>query len=358
MSRVVLASAVPGDEPNIRIEPERALTIGEPDTVVGPGSAGYPVGVGRVDLDFFDAFEIPILMGRGFADGDLSAGATAVIVNQSFVKRVLAGESPLGRRVRRVARRDGNASAETVPPGPWYEIVGVVPDFPHPVVDSTNLQPTLYQPMIPTAFGSSKRTVVRRFLEEMDTGGASEERAPPVILAVRVRGAAPASFADRLRELTVAVDPMLRLAGVNALDDTLRESGAMDRLIFIAVALLTLSVLLLSAAGIYALMSFTITRRRREIGIRAALGAGPRRVLWSVLSRAMIQIGLGIVIGITPWMVGLTLQALSAQAISWRGALSLLGVAALMALVGLAAAAGPARQALAIQPTEALRADG
>ena len=72
----------------------------------------------------------------------------------------------------------------------------------------------------------------------------------------------------------------------------------------------------------------------------------------------MVQIAIGIVIGIAPWMVGLILQAVSAETISWRGALSLLGVAGLMALVGLVAAVGPARRALAIQPTEALRTDG
>jgi ABC-type antimicrobial peptide transport system permease subunit len=149
---------------------------------------------------------------------------------------------------------------------------------------------------------------------------------------------------------------MLRLQEVGALDEKLRENMDMNRLIAWAVAALTLSVLLLSAAGIYALMSFTITRRRREIGIRSALGAGARSVLWSVLSRAMGQIGIGIAIGVG--VMGLMDWATGGEMLGGRGILLLPVVALLMLAVGLAAATGPARRALRIQPTEALRADG
>ena len=125
-------------------------------------------------------------------------------------------------------------------------------------------------------------------------------------------------------------------------------------IMFTAIALVTLSIVLLSAAGIYALMSFTIARRRREIGIRAALGAGPRTVLVSVLSRAAAQIGTGIVIGTGLVVLVLTTsdKGLSVQRIGL-----VILVAVLMSAVGFAAAIGPARRALGIQPTEALRAD-
>ena len=349
---VVLTSAVPGDEPSIRIEVEGSPTATMPNGATRSGSAGHRVGVSRVDLDFFGAFGVPILAGRGFEAGDLSAEATAVIVNQSFVKRVLegGGGDALGRRVR-VAGRDRDASPESVQQEPWYEIVGVVPDFPTPT-DPGALRPKLYQPMFREAADpGTRRTALRRTLSR--TQPMLPEAAHPVTLAVRVRGAAPATFAGRLEELTVAVDPMLRLGGVGALDESLREDMAMDRLIFLAVALLTLSVLLLSAAGIYAIVSFTIARRRREIGIRSALGAGPRRLLWSVLSRAAGQIAIGIVIGVAlagPMVTGGGMTR-------GQGALLLAGVAALMAAVGLIAAMGPARRALRIQPTEALKAD-
>ncbi|HEX5436655.1 MAG TPA: FtsX-like permease family protein, partial [Gemmatimonadaceae bacterium] len=153
-----------------------------------------------------------------------------------------------------------------------------------------------------------------------------------------------------------AVSPMLRLThGVAILADTMNLDMAAGRLIILAVLLVALSALLLSAAGIYALMSITITRRRREIGIRSALGGQPRRLLASILSRATGQIAIGIVIGVG--LSGLTDRAMDGWMMHGQGTYLLPGVAALMTAVGLVAAIGPARRALRIQPTEALKAE-
>ena len=100
-------------------------------------------------------------------------------------------------------------------------------------------------------------------------------------------------------------------------------------------------------------MSFTIARRRREIGIRTALGAGPRRVLGSVLRKAAAQIAVGVAPGIA--VAGLLVQTLEGGRADPRGLVVLVLVAATMALVGFIATLGPARRALRIQPTEALK---
>jgi ABC-type antimicrobial peptide transport system permease subunit len=172
---------------------------------------------------------------------------------------------------------------------------------------------------------------------------------------VRVRSGTPAAFGAKLREVTAGVSPMLRLGNVATMEQAFSDGLAPWRLSLLAVTLLTGSVLLLSAAGIYALVSFTITRRRREIGIRTALGAGSRRVLMSVLSRAMMQIGSGITVGTL--LSGVTNALTGGEMTFGQGWYLLPGVAVLMATVGLAAAFGPARRALKIQPTEALRAE-
>jgi hypothetical protein len=329
VAAVVLASALPGSEPTTRVEVDRA----SPSAMVAAESAaGFTslgtVGTSRVELDFFETFEIPLLAGRLLERGDVATGATAVIVNRSFVQEILGGIDALGRRVRTVTRARDASGQVVVESGPWYEIVGVVPDFPRPVKSSV-LTPRMYQAMVP---------------------GASRY----VTIAVLARGAPAATIAGRLRELTVAVDPMLRLEGIGTLDAALRQDAA-DQALILGIVLVTVSVLLLSAAGIYALMSCTIALRRREIGIRSALGAGPRSLIVSVLSRAAGQIGVGIVAGIST--AGLIVQGTATGGVDGRDLALLLGVAVFMMVVGLLAAFGPARRALRIQPTEALKGE-
>lgn len=116
---------------------------------------------------------------------------------------------------------------------------------------------------------------------------------------------------------------------------------------------MTSSVLLLSAAGIYALMSFTVTQRTREIGIRAALGATPHGLLISIFGRAVRQLALGLLAGsvLSGLMVMNTDLSLGRAATLW------LAVAAIMVVVGLLAAFGPARRGVRMQASAALRAD-
>jgi ABC-type antimicrobial peptide transport system permease subunit len=109
----------------------------------------------------------------------------------------------------------------------------------------------------------------------------------------------------------------------------------------------------LSAAGIYSLMSFTVARRRREIGIRSALGADPARILAGIFSRAFAQLGAGAAAGMAG-AVGLE-QLLDGEMFQGQGAVILPIVAVFITLAGLLAAIGPARQGLRIDPTEALR---
>jgi ABC-type antimicrobial peptide transport system permease subunit len=119
---------------------------------------------------------------------------------------------------------------------------------------------------------------------------------------------------------------------------------------------MTLSVLLLSAAGIYALMSFTVAQRRREIGIRAALGANPRRIVRSIFARALVQLSLGVAAGLMT--AGLLESLTDGGLMDGKGAVVVPAVSALMMLVGLLACIVPARRSLSIQPTEALRDNG
>jgi ABC-type antimicrobial peptide transport system permease subunit len=175
------------------------------------------------------------------------------------------------------------------------------------------------------------------------------------VIGVAARGIPAVSLTGRLREVALALDPLMRLEDVRPLDQSESVEKVLDRVIYTGVMLVTLSVVLLSAAGIYALMSFTIARRRREIGIRAALGAGSRQIVGGVLARAARQVGIGITAGLAMacFLISFT------ESWQWNvtGMISLASVVIFMLLVGIAAAWGPARVALRIQPTEALRSE-
>jgi hypothetical protein len=133
----------------------------------------------------------------------------------------------------------------------------------------------------------------------------------------------------------------------------MKAAAEAPRAMGLAIAAVTLSVVLLSSAGIHALMSFTVARRRKEIGIRAALGANPRRLLASIFSRAASQLAISLGIGAAAAVFVNQLIDVTGG----RGMVYVPAAAALMMVVGLLAALGPARRGLRIEPMEALRAD-
>jgi predicted lysophospholipase L1 biosynthesis ABC-type transport system permease subunit len=259
------------------------------------------------------------------------------VVNQSFAQRVFGGDA-LGRRIRYIGGGDtgsgsGGTSNGAAPPNEessrWYEIVGIVRDFPAGVSPGMLDSPLkLYH-------------------------AVASGQVQPVSLALRVRGGEPSAFAQRLPEIAAAVDPDLQLRNILTMDEALRREQWLRRLEAAVLGAVSLSVLLLSSAGIYALMSFTVSQRRKEIGIRMALGADSKRIVASIFSRALGQLAVGAAIGIA---TGAALERASGGNLMRGNAAVVLPLVALfMMAVGFLAALGPARSGLRIEPTEALR---
>jgi len=172
-------------------------------------------------------------------------------------------------------------------------------------------------------------------------------------MVIRLGGSASPQLVPRLRQIAATVDPGLRLENVEGVVEVWDQSQRLTRLIATAIIAVMTSVLLLSAAGIYAMMSFTVARRRREIGIRAALGADARRILAGIFGRAAAQIAGGVALGLT---VAAALDWLGDGMFTGGHTLVLVpGVVAVMSAVGLVAALAPARRGLSVQPVEALR---
>ena len=279
--------------------------------------------------NLFDVLGVPILAGRGFAAADAAPGATSVIVDQTFANTLARGGTVVGRRMRYLNR----ASDGQIGFGPWLEIVGVVPPFS----DSFSAPPP---------FG----TVSPRVYHAAVAG-----QTDPATVIVRVRGGDPRRLEPRVRAIAASVDPRLKVHNlVSVLDAWIYDQRAASIVAFVILAV-TGSVLLLSAAGIYSMMSFTVTSRRREIGIRTALGADARRVLTGIFGRAAAQLGAGVSVGLA---IAAALDWITNGGMTGGGAMVLLpAVTAMMFTVGLLAALGPARRGLAVQPTEALRAE-
>jgi predicted permease len=325
VSAVTVSLADPGEEVAAVLEIEGTTPFEQVNYNIVEGSRqGSLVRLNRVTPDFFEAFGVPVLMGRGFQPADLRTDH--VIVNRTFVDSLLGGANPLGRRVRYVGR-SREAGQGNVDLNRWYEIVGVVPDFP--------------------AMSSSS-----------ETGGKLYHAAPPgavypAVVGIRIRGDSPAAFAQRLREISASAAPALQLRGVSTFAQSVEREQGMMRLIGFTLVGLTSSVLALSAAGIYALMSFTVARRRKEIGIRTALGADASQILAGIFSRAAGQLAGGAALGMLG-AIGIE-QLLEGEMFQGHGAVILPVVALIMSAVGLLAAWGPARNGLRIQPVEALR---
>ena len=175
----------------------------------------------------------------------------------------------------------------------------------------------------------------------------------PVELAVRLRSTDPMNFANTMRDIGAAVDPNLQLRDIATAEIVLKREQGFMRLIGVTVMLVLLSVVGLAAAGMYALMSFTVARRRREIGIRAALGADRNRLLAGIFARSLAQLGTGAAVGL---LGALALdQIIEGEMFQGQGAVLLPTVTFVMAMVGALAALGPARRGLRIQPIDALR---
>jgi putative ABC transport system permease protein len=303
----------------------------------GPAYDGRFAASG-VGPGFFEVFDRPIVAGRAFHGGDFGPSARTVIVNEAFARefsRETGIGSPIGARLRfAVSSSDNDDEAGTRPTAweAWGEIVGVVRDFGLDPDDNGSEQPHVFH-------------------------AASAGAVSSLVMSVRARDN-PATLAARLPLIATAVDARLVVQESQPMKQWVRQRD--DGLIVMvgAQVAVTVLVLFLSALGIFSLVSVSVSRRTREIGLRAALGATGRQVLARILSRALTLIGSGITVGGAVLMWSLWLGAGPSGRAGEDIAIFArhLGVtSAVMIAACLLACIGPARRALRINPTDALR---
>jgi predicted permease len=299
-------------------------------------SPGPPVVTSQVEPGFFRTLGIESLHGRTFERGDVPLGAgqtpTRVLVNTKFLdRRGMDYRSAVGKTMRI------SEPGET-PTGPWMEIIGVVPDLEaslgQAVFDGT---PMAYLPAVPGDLH-------------------------PLTLVIDL-GNNPSAFAPRLRTLLADADPTAILSDVVALDELPNGAAMVQRTASGILVGLSLIAIVLSTAALYALMSFTVARRTREIGVRIALGGRSSRIVASIARRALGQLLFGVMLGAGFWAIVFTrLNAagafqgeLGVAVQSWPSVLALTAVT--VVTTGLVACLAPTLRGLRIRPMEALRVD-
>jgi len=320
--------------------PESIIELSDDATATAQSSRGASTDprppfreatIAGIEPSYFDVLDSPILAGRAFRAADLAPGASVAIVDQGFVDQILQGRNPIGQQMRFVPRGDEGTTKDA---NPWFEVVGVVKELGMGAPTRQGRAAGLYLPATPDRFDK-------------------------VYMMMHLRGD-PMTFGPQVREIATAVNPTLRLSELQRVDEVTNGILWVIKLWLRVTIVMTAVALVLSLAGIYAVLSFIVARRTREIGVRVALGANRKRVIAAIFRRPLIQVGLGILAG-----AALIAAAGSADTempglsggFSLMDAAILLAYATLMLGVCLLACVVPTRRALRVEPTVALRMD-
>jgi putative ABC transport system permease protein len=278
-----------------------------------------------VSPSYFETLGLRLSAGRSFTDDDGRAGHQSAIVNQRFAAMYFSGEEVIGRRIRLV---DATPGPQPSPPLD-VTIVGLSPTVRQRNVQEFEPDPVVYVPY---------------------------RADPPRFTTLIVRSAGdPASITALVRDEMRALEPDLPLFNIRTLDENLAQQRWPFRVFGSMFTIFALIALVLAAIGLYAVTSYAVTQRTQEVGIRMALGAQPPQVWWMFLRQSLVQLAIGLSIGLAGALgVGMILSSLLVQT-GTRDPVTLTTIVVVLAAVALMASYWPARRATALNPLKALR---
>jgi putative ABC transport system permease protein len=306
------------------------------DGVTAPGDGASTSGATRpsaayflVTPDLFATLRTPIVHGRDFTDRDTAAVPWVAIVNEACARRFWPGEDPIGKRL----------TLDTVPEEQSRQVVGVVGDIPtrhaedpQPVIYASYLQqPSRYRAPWAGLFGQ-------------------------MLFIIRPAGD-PSPVMASARRAIAEIDPQRPLVEVSTMESHMRAATGQFRSFVWLVSVFAAAAALLAAIGTYGVMAYTVSQRTREIGIRRALGAGPREIVALVGRRALACVAGGLVAGLASALALTRLIASQLWGVTPTDPVTFAGVSMLLVAIALAACVLPARRALSVDPTLALRND-
>ncbi|MGH9805606.1 MAG: ABC transporter permease [Candidatus Acidiferrales bacterium] len=291
------------------------------DQVPSEKERGVLVNVATVDVGYFETLGIPIIKGRTFETRDDANAPPVAIVNQALAARFWPGQEPLGKRIRFPAGRDGEYT-------PLMEVVGVAR---YSKVATLGEEPT------PLAYFP--------FRQDYNAG-----------MTLVIQSAAdPAAILPSVRREIRAMDPGLPIFNVQPLTQVIAASLFLPRMGAYLLAAFGLLALVLAAGGIYGVISYAVTQRTHEIGIRMALGAERRHVLRLVLVHGMTLVGIGLGIGLAGAFAASRVVSSLLYGVSAADPLTFSGITLILTAVALLACWIPARRAARVDPMVALR---
>ena len=314
---VALTDWVPlsGDRHDMAIEVE--------DDPSQANAGGTEHAVARVDGHYFQALRIPLLRGRTFGAQDATRPVDEAIVSHAFAERYWPGASPLGKRVRPLGGR-------------WYTIVGEVGDVRYDGLEEPPSE-TVYFPIV--AAGPQ----------------GTDASLPPALSLVVRTDAGEGETLSAIRRIVAALDPTIPTYDEGSLHQLVHDASARARALAVLLAIASVVTLLLGAVGLYGIMAYSVSIRRRELGIRMALGARPADISRMVSLHGLRLAGVGIVIGTACALATSQLLRGLLYGVSPTDLVTLSVTPAALLVVAFIASWIPAHRAAAVHPAEALQ---
>jgi len=299
------------------------------DRPVEPGAMPHVALSIVVGPEYFETMGIRLLEGRLIDRSDLTASTGAVVVNRAFADHYWPGESAIGKQVWRGIAQDEEEDENFA----WLPVVGVVEDVRNLGLD-LEIRPIIYYAM--AGPGSNYRTSMS--------------------LVARTT-AAPSSLATAIRDAVWSIDPNVPITGIEPMRRVLRDATSRAGFTMLLLGIAAGVALLLGAVGLYGVISYGVTQRRQEIGVRMALGAPAGRVRGMVVRQGAVIAGVGLAVGFAA-ALGLTriMEALLFE-VSPTDPPTFGLVVALLFVVSIVASWLPARRAAGVDPAIALRAE-
>jgi putative ABC transport system permease protein len=270
-----------------------------------------------VNHEYFRAMRIPVIRGRSFTEAEVDESSNVVTISEDLARRYFADEEPVGQYLRMELLNKER-----------YEIIGVVGDVRHRGLDS-DVKPTIYYPTLRMGWS---HLVIRTATD-------------------------PTSQAAMVRKEVAAINPNQPVADVKTMEQRLAGSVARPRFRTWLLSLFSAVALLLSVVGIYGVISYTVTQRKHEVGIRMALGAKAGDVLRLVVMEGTVLAAIGVAVGLAAALCLTRVMKTLLYEVSATDPLTFVLVSMLLIAVAVAACLGPARRATSVDPMTALRCE-